>query len=249
MSKRATQLQYKGNCCDSCGLSVTEMLDRYGTFERMFEFHHVDPTSKDRQYERMMRQNLSRRQLDEMDKCVLLCRNCHGRLHAQNIRAQLTLSIDFLSRKVSQSVSGWATIDSVAKTIGFVTNERYTLHPCRVCFGNRADLFATLGEIRSKMFDWICQMKGIQELRVFRLRDNKLVFSMKNESPGDIAFHHLIQFPVLDIEYHQEDKPKEVVFLRNGFAILQSGEVHSKGVLSYTLNLRKDLIRDGVVDA
>jgi hypothetical protein len=66
MSKRATQLQYKGNCCDSCGLSVTEMLDRYGTFERMFEFHHVDPTSKDRQYERMMRQNLSRRQFDEI---------------------------------------------------------------------------------------------------------------------------------------------------------------------------------------
>jgi len=102
------------------------MLERHGTFERMFEFHHVEPTTKDRHYQRLMSQRLSRRKLDEMDKCVLLCRNCHGLVHAQNIRAQLTLSIDFQNRIVSQSVSGWVKVDRVSKTFRFVTNERYT---------------------------------------------------------------------------------------------------------------------------
>jgi hypothetical protein len=85
------------------------------------------------------------------------------------------------------------------------------------------------------------QMTTIQELRVFRLRDDKLVYSMKSEGPRSIAIQHLIQFPVVEIEYHEDDEPREVVFLRNGFALLKSGEVRSAGTVNYTLNLRPDL--------
>jgi hypothetical protein len=242
MSERAALLQYKGNRCAACGLSVEEMLERYGTFERMFEFHHVDPTTKDKEYRRLMQQRLSRRQIDEMDKCVLLCRNCHGLVHAQSIRGQLTLSIDFRGRIVSQTVAGWAKVDRVDKTISFVTNERYKLHPCRVHFADGTDLYLTAGEVGSRVFDWMRQMTKIEELRVFRLRDDKLVYSMKSVGVGTISFQHLIQFPIVEIEYHEDDEPREVIFLRNGFAMMKSGEVLSAGTVNYTLNLRPDLL-------
>ncbi len=173
MAGRGALLQYKGNHCTSCGLSVQEMLDRYGTFERMFEFHHVDPTGKDTHYRRLMAQRLSRRQLDEIDKCVLLCRHCHGVLHAQNIRAHLTLSIDFRDRIVSQTVPGWIKVDRLSKAVGFVTNERYTLHPCRVTFADRPDLRLTAGEIGARVVEWMQSMESIKALRVYRLRDDR----------------------------------------------------------------------------
>jgi len=84
-------------------------------------------------------------------------------------------------------------------------------------------------------------MESIKELNVFRLRDNKLVYSMSHAGSRSIAIHHLIQFPVIEIEYHETDKPKEVMFLRNGFALMKSGDVLSEGVVNYTLNLREDL--------
>jgi hypothetical protein len=239
MSDRGALLQYKGNRCASCGLSVQEMLERHGTFERMFEFHHIDPTNKDRQYRRLMAQRLSRRQIDEMDKCVLLCRHCHGVIHAQNIRAQLTLSIDFRSRVVSQSVSGWVKLDRVSKTLGFITNEPYRLHPCRVEMLDGTELFLTVGEIGSKVLQWMGQMESIQDLKVFRLQDDRLVYSMRYVGHRSIAIQHLIQFPVIEIEYQEQDHPREVVFLRNGFALLKSGDVLSAGTVKYTLNLEE----------
>lgn len=242
MSDRGVLLKYKGNRCASCGLSVQEMLTRHGTFERMFEFHHIEPTAKDRHYKRLMAQRLSRRQLDEMDKCVLLCRNCHGTIHAQNIRAQLTLSIDFRDRIVSQLVSGWVKVDRVSKIFRFVTNDRYTLHPCRIEFADGTNLFLTVGEVGAKILKWMQKMESIKELKVFRLRDNKLVYSMSHAGPRSVHIHHLIQFPVIEIEYQEIESPKDVMFLRNGFALMKSGKILSAGVVNYTLNLREDFV-------
>src|SRR3989344_1146885 len=66
--KRA--LIYKGCGCVVCG---------YSTSTRSLIFHHLDPRLKDfgvgsgvRSWERLV---------VELDKCVLLCANCHGEVH------------------------------------------------------------------------------------------------------------------------------------------------------------------------
>jgi len=43
MANRAQLYKYRGDHCSHCGKSVKEMVERYSTFNRMFEFHHVDP--------------------------------------------------------------------------------------------------------------------------------------------------------------------------------------------------------------
>ena len=64
-------LEYKGGKCELCG---------YNKSIRALSFHHLDPTKKDfgisgnhgRKWE-VIKQ--------ELDKCILVCHNCHDELH------------------------------------------------------------------------------------------------------------------------------------------------------------------------
>lgn len=73
-SRRRTKqraLEYKGGKCQKCG---------YSKCQRALTFHHLDPTAKEfgiadpknRSFEAIK---------DELDKCMLLCMNCHMEEH------------------------------------------------------------------------------------------------------------------------------------------------------------------------
>lgn len=67
-------LDYKGNKCEICG---------YNKCNEALDFHHLDSTKKEFS---LSDRNLS---LDwpqiknEIDKCILICANCHREIHAQ----------------------------------------------------------------------------------------------------------------------------------------------------------------------
>ena len=70
---RGRAVQYKGGKCISCG---------YYRCQAALDFHHVDTTQKEfgismdgitRSWERVQK---------ELDKCVLVCSNCHREIHA-----------------------------------------------------------------------------------------------------------------------------------------------------------------------
>lgn len=61
---------YKGGCCIVCG---------YLRSTRALQFHHLDPTKKDFAISRCIRSWI--RVKVELDKCVLLCSNCHTEVH------------------------------------------------------------------------------------------------------------------------------------------------------------------------
>lgn len=71
-AKKQKAIQYKGGSCSVCG---------YNKCYYSMIFHHLDPNSKDfdlggnhcRKWETIKA---------ELDKCVLLCHNCHGEVHA-----------------------------------------------------------------------------------------------------------------------------------------------------------------------
>ena len=71
---KTRSIEYKGGCCENCGYS--KCIDA-------LEFHHVDATQKDfgiaasgitRSWDKMK---------IELDKCILLCSNCHREIHAE----------------------------------------------------------------------------------------------------------------------------------------------------------------------
>ena len=69
VKKRA--VDYKGGKCQVCG---------YDRCIRSLDFHHVDPTKKEfsiSEFKNKKIENLK----NELDKCILLCSNCHGEVH------------------------------------------------------------------------------------------------------------------------------------------------------------------------
>jgi|GEM_PF-1188099 len=62
---------YKGGRCQRCG---------YDRCIQALQFHHLDPNQKD--FTISGKTMAWERIRDEIDKCVLLCANCHAELHA-----------------------------------------------------------------------------------------------------------------------------------------------------------------------
>ena len=62
---------YAGGCCTLCG---------YDTCVGALEFHHMDPTGKNFEIANRKAKNLIEI-MDELDKCVLVCSNCHCLQH------------------------------------------------------------------------------------------------------------------------------------------------------------------------
>lgn len=69
-------IDYKGGQCQDCHLTVND------SHYSVFEFHHLDQNIKDPNFNRIKFQNWDYIK-NEIDKCVLLCANCHRLRHAK----------------------------------------------------------------------------------------------------------------------------------------------------------------------
>lgn len=65
-------IEYKGGKCETCG---------YSTCIAALEFHHKDPYKKDFGISRARLTSFTEVIKQELDKCVMLCANCHREEH------------------------------------------------------------------------------------------------------------------------------------------------------------------------
>lgn len=75
-------IEYKGGKCERCG---------YDKCSRALEFHHTSPNEKDFNISKYSVLAWNKIKI-ELDKCILLCANCHRELHEE---------IDLKNRDVS----------------------------------------------------------------------------------------------------------------------------------------------------
>lgn len=68
--KKNLAIEYKGSKCSICG---------YDKCKSALEFHHIDPSEKDTSsdYRSWSWEKLK----TELDKCILVCANCHREIH------------------------------------------------------------------------------------------------------------------------------------------------------------------------
>ena len=69
-------VDYKGGKCEICG---------YNKCIEALEFHHKDPSKKDFSLGAKGHSRSWDRVKEEIEKCVLLCSNCHREIHAKII--------------------------------------------------------------------------------------------------------------------------------------------------------------------
>lgn len=67
-------VEYKGGKCEKCG---------YDKSLRALQFHHIEPSEKDFNIGGIttMNENVKK----ELDKCILVCANCHSEIHDNNM--------------------------------------------------------------------------------------------------------------------------------------------------------------------
>lgn len=71
LKRKIDAIDYMGGKCADCG----------GTFHySQYEFHHLDPSTKEYNWSKMRLRTLSSMRA-ELDKCVMLCANCHRFRH------------------------------------------------------------------------------------------------------------------------------------------------------------------------
>lgn len=67
-------VEYKGGSCEHCG---------YNKMQEVLEFHHKDPTQKDFGISAKGHTRSFESIKVELDKCVMLCANCHREEHVR----------------------------------------------------------------------------------------------------------------------------------------------------------------------
>jgi len=78
-------IEYKGGKCEKCG---------YDKCNSALEFHHLDPTKKDFSPSANMNMAWNKIQ-NEIDKCILVCANCHREIH-EKLNWQVSTQSDTL---------------------------------------------------------------------------------------------------------------------------------------------------------
>lgn len=68
-------IDYLGGCCSHCGLVDDPCV---------YDFHHLDPTKKEFSFGRIGARSFDKI-VSELDKCILLCSNCHRKVHSTPI--------------------------------------------------------------------------------------------------------------------------------------------------------------------
>ena len=69
---KSKMIEYKGGCCSRCG---------YDKYQGALEFHHLDPKEKDFNPSHLKKYTFNERIMSELDKCILVCSNCHREIH------------------------------------------------------------------------------------------------------------------------------------------------------------------------
>ena len=68
-------IEYKGGSCEVCG---------YYKCSAALEFHHINPTQKDFSIASNGHSRSWEKVKNELDKCIMVCANCHREMHANN---------------------------------------------------------------------------------------------------------------------------------------------------------------------
>jgi len=69
-------VDYKGGKCVKCG---------YSKSNAALQFHHLDPAEKDFNFGQFRHTSFEKNKdkiLAELDKCILVCANCHSEIHS-----------------------------------------------------------------------------------------------------------------------------------------------------------------------
>ena len=240
MSKKKQRLQlyaYKGNQCSACGLDVLEMIEQYGTFDRMFEFNHVSPLSKHPEYDNLIRRVISSEQLDELDKCVLLCRQCHGIVHAQNITGGMEIVVRVGNRRATQKLAGQFIVNKGKRHFTFLTSEKLLAIPycVKVGFKQPRLMFGVELNESNTLTNLFRSLPKTKRVTIERWQNRRQLLLAEHLNDASYRVTHSVSFNLIEAELRGGRSNTPLVWVRNGLALTKDGEVTDSAEVSYEM--------------
>ena len=125
---RQMAVEYKGGECEMCG---------YSRCMEALEFHHKNPSQKDFGISSQGYTRSWKKVQDELDKCVMLCANCHRELHAKLAALSGNTEMKKWAKSGKPLSNGEGHSDAIVKItakrslrIGRKGNPELALFPC-----------------------------------------------------------------------------------------------------------------------
>jgi hypothetical protein len=200
--------KYKGNCCARCGKSVEHMLKRYGVANKLFQFHHIDPAKKHPAYDKMIQRKLSAEQLDEVDKCLLLCGECHTILHGQNGEATITITRELSDGVVvEQQLQGNIIVDMQDMKIHFFSEDEILLDLYDVRRGKAPmESLTGLQLYEDMLLPWmLLETLQTESLMILRHDDQRPMLQATRLNRRACRVHPSVEFPLLKFNGLHDD--------------------------------------------
>ncbi|MSU79693.1 MAG: hypothetical protein EXS16_16595 [Gemmataceae bacterium] len=239
--------EYKGGACAHCGKTIAEMKEEFIMFDGYFDFHHIDPKTKAKNYDNIIRRTrLSSEILEEVDKCVLLCSGRHKILHAQEISRTFWAWVRVRGRMFRQRMNGNGIYNHKHKTITFLSNEMPKIFPCWVAYKaaskpQEPKRLATFRAIEKRLMSIFKALRVGDAFGIWTY-NGKLVAELSRTQDEGCVLKQLVIFPLIKAELYEDDGTP--FFARNGIALLADGTTTSKAMITLTgLREETDSIR------
>ena len=127
LSRKLELIRLKGGKCEICG---------YDKNIAALEFHHLDPSVKSFQLDSRHLSNTTRDKIiEELDKCILVCANCHRELHNPHFNGENIENL--LAEMKSKHASVFSkpkrklTCKHCGREFDYVTGKLYCSKKCR----------------------------------------------------------------------------------------------------------------------
>jgi hypothetical protein len=155
LKRKVELIELKGGCCEICG---------YNKNVAAFDFHHNDPTQKDYQLDmRKLSNTRMIKLMEEVEKCKILCANCHREYHSPDLEMSMVKS---LIKNVDDSVLEVKKFGK-PKCVDCGCEINYTHIRCRTCSDEkkrkveRPSLEILTNEIKKYSKIWCAKKYGV----------------------------------------------------------------------------------------
>ncbi|MBP3957261.1 hypothetical protein J8F10_18530 [Gemmata sp. G18] len=230
-ANRLQLYEYAGGKCVFCGRDVRENLARFHTLNG-FEFNHINPKKKAPDYENLIRRNLSSEQLDEIDKCALMCRICHSIFHAQNITARGTISIRVGKMRRQQTYRAAGMADWKEKRLVLFSDQDDALAIFTAQYQRTPPRFMTKKDIEARFLPELLPAVKSQGSLLIRGSNRTPLLLVEPVDSDHFQIQMDVRCPLFQVELHEE-QGKPVIWVRNGKAVTAEGEVLHQGVVTF----------------
>jgi len=230
---RHLRLGYLGARCVICRRTVKAADHQFLTSKGAFQFNHIDPSQKAPDYENVIRRVISTPQLDELDKCNLLCSFCHGIWTNQRVTGNTQISSALPDGRIVKrrfSNHGLMKVTNGRPHFHLFADNPQRIETYAYCLGNSERVFRAGFELEKSLVNLMLATRGRGLLRVWDYKGP--VFEAQRLDDSRLQMRFCTRFPLIKFEGRADEASRAHFWIRNGKAIIKDYGVRETGVVT-----------------